>query len=225
MIRNIGKALLGAGATVLAVNAAQANLLVNGSFEETGATTGSWFLVDSSEVPGWDSDAQIEIWDTYGLTSYAGSQHVELNADGSGPWSIWQDFDTQAGAWYTLSFAAAARTTGSEEMIVNVGSTPFIIPGDELLNESLTKETAPILLAPPVLSESVVLSSQEWQIYNFGFTAATARSRVTFTSVTPTGTMGNLLDDVKVVPAPSTLALFALGFVGVGSGLQRRARR
>lgn len=202
--------LLGAAAScALALSlfsgTANANLIVNGSFEEPVVTNaGGWALFNPDAVEGWQSDKQIEIWSTYGLTSYDGEQHAELNADRSGPWSIWQDVETSIGAWYRLSFAAASRTRGGESFSVSLGGAPIVLNQQEVSFE-------------PVLEETVALQSRQWTVYSYGFKAEQSLTRLTFTSVTPNSTMGNLIDDVSLVPAPSTLALsllalFALAF-------------
>ena len=72
---------------------ANANLLVNGSFEDQtdngeGGGTG-WSYYAANSVPGWDG-SNIELWTGLTPSAFEGSYHAELNAhpQTSGAWSI-----------------------------------------------------------------------------------------------------------------------------------------
>ena len=220
MNKIIGSMLVGVSALIFGVGPTHANLIVNGGFEETGEATGSWFLVSEANVPGWSSDHRMEFWLTHGISSFEGKQHLELNAhSGNVTYSIWQDFDTEVGAPYQLSFAAAARGRGPEKFSVDITGTP---PGAAAMTQSTQASSSDgmgdlVLTDQSALDEVVELGQRNWEIYSFDFTALAPNSRLTFTAIAPSGTMGNLLDNVnvEVVPAPSTLAIFLLGSLGL----------
>lgn len=168
-----------------------ANLLINGGFEDPDVG-GSVSQENPANVPGWESEQDIEIWNNISiLDSFEGGQHIELNSRGDNPWSIWQDFTTSPGDWYSLYFYAARRDSGNESFRVDVLS-----------------ETSDLLL-----TEVVSLTSNDWTRYSFDFTAAGTSSRLQFTSITPTRSRGNLIDAVTVVPSPATLSLVVIGLL------------
>lgn len=182
------------GFSFIAANA-NATLIVNGSFEE-GVINGGWASVNSTFVTGWESNKSMEIWRTYGLTSYDGEQHVELNAAGSGTWSIWQTIFTEADTWYQISFAAAKRSGTSNNVF-----TLSVFDG------SLVS----------LLNETISLTQTNWNIFSYRFKATDAMTTVKFTTVSPTSSAGNLLDNVSVVPEPGALGLLGLAMVGLYS--------
>ena len=182
---------------------ANANLLINGSFENPNVTTGNWGWFTSANVPGWNG-SNIEIWDNYGsVSAYEGSQFAELNAHPSNgqPFSIYQSFATTFGQWYDVSFAYRARSNSSESFNLTIDNLNWLIDDH---------------------------TTSGWSVFSTSFQATSSSSMISFTSVSPlTGTVGNFLDDVKVqadptrVAEPATLALLGLGLAGLGFSRRR----
>jgi hypothetical protein len=166
-----------------------ANLIVNGGFEETEVKYKTWKWFSSSDVLGWEG-SNIEIWDHLGnFKPYEGEQHAELNAHPSNgeAFSIFQAFSTDIGSVYDLSFAYSARQSTNEQFRVELisDSSSFF---SELVNHSAVRE---------------------WALYEEEFTAVSSQTILMFNSVKPySGTLGNFLDDIivtaKRIPATST---------------------
>jgi hypothetical protein len=185
-----------------------ANLVVNGGFEDNAVNTNSWKLFNSDDVAGWQG-SNIEIWDNlFKFQSYEGSQHAELNShSGNGQaYSIFQTFSTEIGSVYDFSFAYSARSNTNEAFQVDV------ISGKTNIYSQL-------------VTDHVV---KTWSVFDDDFTAVAAQTVLMFTSVTPAkSTLGNLLDDVKVIAEPKLArattqvaepympVLFAMGLVGL----------
>lgn len=180
------------GGLILAVSA-NANLLVNGGFEDNPVASGSWSFFSAATVSGWEG-SNVEIWHSlFGIAAAEGLQHAELNAHpySGDVFSIFQDFATVAGQSYDVSFFYRARESADEAFSFSVGT----------LNE--------------VLTDHVVGS---WSTYSNSFIADSTLTRLSFTTL-DTGTIGNLLDGVTVdarVPESSTLALLAIGLFSLG---------
>ncbi len=123
---------LAAAALALAPLVAQANLIVNGGFEEPALSSGSWGVYSS--ILGWTATfgSGIEIQNNAAGAPYQGAQHVELDSHygtqtNSG---MAQTVATTAGLQYLLSFAYSPRP--------NVGSTSN---GIELWIDSVLLDT------------------------------------------------------------------------------------
>ncbi|WP_426357308.1 DUF642 domain-containing protein [Pseudocolwellia sp. HL-MZ19] len=198
--------------SVFCAASANANLIVNGSFEEaaTGSALGGgngWNFYDSADINGWDG-SNIELWSTLGIDSFDGDNHAELNAaggNGGDSWSISQTFATEIGQTYELFFAYSARLGSSTE-------------SDESFSVTVDDFSA-------VLDDHIV---GEWSIFTNSFVADSDSATLTFTIIDYAKyTYGNFLDDISVVavsnfgpaatsvPEPETLALFALSVFGL----------
>jgi hypothetical protein len=163
---------LGVLAGLLLAVSANANLIVNGGFEDNTVPVGNWSYFSSANVNGWDGD-NVEIWNQMGgVVAPEGVQHAELNAhpfDGS-IFSIYQNFATVIGQTYDVSFFYSARVDSNEQFSFSVGSLAA------LLNDHVTGS---------------------WKQYTGSFVAGSLLSTITFTT-TDAGTYGNFLDDVVV---------------------------
>lgn len=176
--------------------AAQANLILNGSFEDNIVAKGKWAWFGADKVNGWEG-SNIEIWNQFGgVAAFDGKQLMELNAHGSNAnnsWSIFQSFATTVGQRYQLTFAYRARASSTEQFQVSVANLIQTVQNSDKKN---------------------------WSMFTGYFTAQQNTTTLTFTSLTK-GTVGNFLDDVKVtglstpqrqsVPTGPMLPLLALG--------------
>lgn len=186
--------VFGAVAGLLLAISAQANLIVNGGFEDNDVATGNWAYFPSSNVNGWEGD-NLEIWDSLlGVVAPEGTQHAELNAhpfDGT-VFSIFQSFNTVIGQTYDVSFYYSARSSNTEQFSFNVAGL------SALLNDHTVGS---------------------WSQYTGSFIANSALTTINFTSF-DAGTMGNFLDDVVVtsrvhVIESSPLVMLLIGLVGL----------
>ena len=161
----------------------QANLIINGGFETPDIRRGTWAWYSANQINGW-SGGNLEVWDSlYGFGAYEGNQYIELNAhpfNGS-QFSIRQTFTTEVGRDYQVSFAYSARKNIHEAFRIEVFSNP-----QQLINQ--------------VVSNHLIM---QWQRFTARFTANSASTTLSFTSVNPfSATVGNLIDDVSVVQVP-----------------------
>lgn len=187
------RVLGGLAGLLLALNA-QANLIVNGGFEDNYVAAGNWAYFPSSSVNGWEGD-NIEIWDSFGgVVAPQGTRHAELNAhpfDGT-VFSIYQSFATVIGQTYDVSFFYSARESNNEQFFFSAGTLAAL------------------------LDDHVVGS---WKQYTGSFVATATTSTITFTSY-DNSTVGNFLDDVVVttrmhVDESGVLVMFIIGLTGL----------
>lgn len=164
---------------------ASANLIVNGSFEDNDVRGNTWRWFTADRVNGWQG-SNIEIWDDFlGVQAVEGTQFAELNAHGQKgqPFTIFQTFNTQVGVTYDLSFYYRARRSSNEAFEVSV---------DDNNAQNLFSR---------VVDDHV---KGQWSFFTAQFVAVSQQTSLFFASIFPhSGTVGNFIDDVRVVGAPS----------------------
>ncbi|KKO44998.1 hypothetical protein WG68_12725 [Arsukibacterium ikkense] len=195
-VRNI----VGATALLAASFSSQASLIVNGDFEMNPVNPGNWAVFNSNHVAGWQG-SNIEIWNAMnGVLAVSGDNFIELNAHGanSGKWYIFQDFATEIGKAYQLSFFYRARNN-NERFDISVAG----------LSQTLSDH-----------------NNLGWTLFSSVFVATDSLSRLGFTSQNAS-TTGNFIDNVQVsalpspavaVPEPVSLAAFGLGLLALVGG-------
>ncbi|MDH3431249.1 MAG: PEP-CTERM sorting domain-containing protein [Gammaproteobacteria bacterium] len=200
-IKNRNLALL---AVLLLPMAANADLIVNGGFEDPDISTGS-FAIFGGGIPGWyvTTGDGIEIQDNVAGSPYEGGQLVELDATRNS--GMAQNVGTSSGGLYELVFAFSARPGVSEL------SNGIDIFWDGLLLDSITASGAG-------------LSDTSWTIYSFLVTASTDLTVLEFRATGISDSLGGYLDGVSLVavPEPGTLMLLGIGLAGLGLTRRRR---
>lgn len=179
---------------LLLAASAQANLIVNGGFEDNTVAAGNWSYFSSSAVNGWEG-SNIEIWNNFGgVVAPEGNQHAELNAHPytGGVFSIYQSFATVVGQIYDVSFFYSARESANESFHFSVGTLATLI-NDHTVGT--------------------------WNQFTGSFVANSNFSTITFTTA-DNSTVGNFLDAVVVttrtsVDEASSLMMLAIGMLGL----------
>jgi len=219
------------------VEVADANLIVNGSFEQdpssvvaNGAYTnyGAWIRLapGTTYLTGWTvagfGSGPVPGVDWHlGVSPYAprpardGERMIDLNIDGtggqgSGQGTIAQTFATEIGSFYSLSFWLAGPSSGSQGGTLNPRSVHVDVTGS-------ATQTFSVAASDP--------SNQVWYQQVFAFEATESLTTLRFSPLAGTSTSGfwgPFLDDVSVtlVPSPGVGAL--LGLAGLAGGPRRR---
>ncbi len=181
---------------------ANANLIINGSFEDPDVGT-SWGLFTS--IPGWTSSGpQIEIGhaNVYGVTNNDLDQVMEMDSTGNA--IVQQILGTSTGSSYDLSFGVAMR----------VGRVPTDCTVEVWWNGGLLTSIDP---------NSTVMA-----YYSFTVFGGVSGSTLEFRGAGNSNSYGGLVDKVVLeasspqsVPEPFTMALMG----GAAVAGYRRVRR
>ena len=197
LIRTLAATLL-----VAAPLASQASLLVNGSFEQPGISSG-WTIL--SGIPGWQASAAgVEIRHNAVGTAQDGSIFVELDTTTNS--AIWQNVSTLAGQDYVLSGYYSPR----------IGVTQASNDIDVFWNG--TRLTT-------LSGSGAGLADHAWR--QFSFTVrGNSTDQLRFAAAGTSDSYGGSLDNIALnaVPEPGSLALVlaALGAVGMAARRQKR---
>lgn len=194
---------------------ANANLLLNGSFENgTWTASGAgWMTVapGSTAITGWTVGGVGVDWhNSVEFQPIQNGQYaVDLNHAGGGlpdTGTISQIFATLAGQTYHLSFYLAGPNQGfPDPRLVNVNVNGV----DTVFSQSASNNL-----------------DLNWGLRGMDFVATGSSSTLTFSSLNGAGYWGPVLDNVSVdavVPEPASLALLGLGFLGLAFSRRKKA--
>jgi len=188
---------------------AQANLLVNGSFEDPLIADGTYGLFTS--IAGWTlaSGPFIEVQRNIAGSPYDGLQFIELDSTANS--SVYQDVTTAIGAQYSLRFAYTPRP--------GVGAASNGV--DVLIDGS-----------PIAALTGIGGGNSLWSLYEFSF-VGNGNTRIQFTGVGTSDSLGGYVDAVSVdralpvdqpVPEPNAFSLLLAGVLA-GCACMRRRRK
>lgn len=198
-----------AGTAIIAglalTNSAQANLILNESFEQPQIANHSWQVFNS--IVGWTTSfgAGIEIQNNMTGSAYDGNQFVELDSHYNS--AMYQQVNTQAGLKYTLSYAYSPRP----------GQPVTTTPINLLINGSTVQTEA---------SSGIGNNNTVWTIYKYTFIGS-GSDRIEFSADGTSDSLGGYIDLVQMtaVPEPSTIIAGALLLLPFGAGAVRSIRK
>ena len=185
---------------------ANANLIVNGDFEDNVGLTGSNNRGVFASVNGWStlSGAGIEIQRNTVVAAQNGNQYVELDSNNNS--SMFQQLTGLAvGESYLLSFWYHARTNNGDN--------------DNGLDVFWGNST-PGALQLSIANETVQSTNNLWVQKNLSLFATQSTMYLTFAATGLNNSLGGFIDNVSLtksvsVSESSGLILFGLGLMGL----------
>jgi PEP-CTERM motif len=188
---------------------APADLIVNGSFEETSQAPNSWSIYQT--IPGWETVSPvtglgIEVRHGVAGTAFDRNNFVELDGNkGPGNTTMTQTVATQAGQLYDLRFFYSPRPG-----FTNAASNGIQVAWNGVdLGPELT---------------GVGTSQHNWTEVNYQVMGH-GSDMLSFRATGMNDSYGGSLDNVLLivaVPEPGTYALMAAGLLAVGALARRR---
>ncbi|ALT78986.1 PEP-CTERM sorting domain-containing protein [Paucibacter sp. KCTC 42545] len=190
-------ALIAAPAITLA---AQPNLLVNGSFEDSVIANGKWNVF--ANINGWTgTGAGIEVRNNIVGSALDGKNFVELDSYSNS--GMFQTVGTSVGSSYNFSFSFANR----EGTVAATNGLDWTVDGGKTWNAAPT------------------LNSSKWADFSTSFIASSASTVIGFRATGTNDALGTSLDKVSLttaVPEPESYALMLAGLAAVGFVARRR---
>lgn len=190
--------------------AANAAVIVNGSFESASVDPGSFATLGtgSTAITGWTVvSGNIDYIGSY-WQSANGVRNIDLS--GGQPGAIAQTFATDIGQAYAVFFSLSGNPDGPPPVkTLNVQAT-----GGS--SQDYTFATAGHSKA-----------SMGWSTHKYVFTATSTSTTLTFSNASISTAYGPALDHVSItaVPEPASWALMIGGFAFAGAAMRRRAAR
>ena len=176
---------------------ANANLVTNGSFESNVQANGTWGIY--SNLNGWTGSAELR--NNVAGEASDGLNFVELDTTSNS--SIFQMINTTAGSIYQLSFDYSPRE-GVDKSSNQIKA---------LWNGSLLTQ---------ITGSGVGKNGNNWYTTYFEV-IGTGSDRLTFLAAGISDSFGGSLDNVSLVPEPSTWSALSAGLLLIGfMGFRRR---
>ncbi len=195
-------------------SASAGNIVLNGGFEDPVVTNGAKWDIFTPGIPGWSISRGPSIEVHRGVNGWLaseGMQYLELDTDIDGPGgplhgedastAIYQDLTTLPGVWYDLEFAFSPRP-GVVDNVLEVWW------GGSLIDT--------------ISASGAGKSNTQWTYYSYQVQATGSTTRLEFGDSSVSDSFGTFLDDVRVVPEPTSIALLA---VAGTVALRRRRQR
>jgi choice-of-anchor C domain-containing protein len=196
------------GTMLLLSGSAFANLVVDGGFEQPAVSGPSQFYNAGDTMGGWTVSAgSVDLIGSLWQAAGGSSQSVDMAGSASG--TIEQTITgVTAGDWYNLTFDMSGNPDGSpaiKTLVVTFGSTTM----------EFTFDTTGISHA-----------NMGWLPQSGSFQASGSSTVLSFRDASVEGTsFGAAIDNVSLVPEPTTLIAGALLLLPFGASTLRRLRK
>lgn len=208
----VRKFLVAMVATAMISSAANASLLVNGSFEQgtpqPGSNGFSTLGAGDNSVTGWTVFSGSVDWINGYWQAQDGTHSIDLA--GNQPGAIEQTFATVAGTLYSVNYWLSGNPDGGD-----IGKDGVVAA----INGAIVDASSSITGIQGPSHENM-----KYSLKNFTFTASGDTTTLRFSSADNAGAFGAVLDNVSVsaVPEPATWAMMLVGFGVVGASMRRR---